>query len=153
MLLLLLSILAPFSFVLVLVYLLAIYCRKRLPFYTAEIVETQLKGFRSCSWLSRFVVLVRLSLPGGGTRMSMFPVVISGGLEKAQVSSRYVELKQYYSIGKKLIFYYVPHVEWLFGFIPDSPGLPPGTIMMMVIGLLCGAGVAVLTLYGLGPFG
>lgn len=137
------SVAVPIGTLLTASYVVVMGSRTRLPFREAEVLETYLTPVPNSSLFSRMVVRFRLSQPGGPARGGIFAFMLRGRPEKARDGSSYAQLRAYYSVGRMIRLYYVPNAEWLFGFIPESPGRPPAMALMSALTLFFGA-VAVL---------
>jgi hypothetical protein len=129
----LLATLGPLLVLWALAFLTVIYFRQRLPFCEAEIVDTYLGTFKNLSGRCRFVVRFRLLRPGIRTNTGMAVFVLAGQPDRARESSRYAELKAYYSAGRRMKAHYLPHCEWLFGYLLETPGRPPQAIPLVLI--------------------
>jgi hypothetical protein len=120
--------------------------RARLPFQEGKVTETQLSPMPADPRLLRF--LVRYSLPASA-RPSGYPrnvlsfLFLSRSPDRVTRSRRYERLKEFYRAGKVLKLHYFPHLEWLFGYIPEGPGFPPGTVAGVITVILSGIMLAI----------
>jgi hypothetical protein len=126
-------------------YLALVAIRKRLPFYEADIVEVRLCPMRGRSRKCLFAVGVRLPLEAPARRRAFsrdgqiaFAFTLRGHPGDVRDRSRYERLSAYYTVGSRLKMHYLPHFAWLFGFIPDSPVVPPLVIIVTGSVLLAG---------------
>lgn len=142
----LMATLGPLLLLWLLGLLAQIFFRKLLPSCEAEIVDTHLGTFSSISGRSRFVVRFRLLRSGIRVITGVTVFVLAGEPDEAQKSSRYAELKAYYPAGKKLRAYYLPNCEWLLGYLLETPGRPPQTILLVLLAAFIAAMLGILYL-------
>jgi hypothetical protein len=141
------SILVPVGLAWVLALLIVIHFRMRLPFSEAEITETHVDAF-AWSGRSRFVVRFRLLRPGIRISTGLIAFILAGEPDKAREGTRCAQLKTYYPVGRRVKAYYLPHFEWLFGYILETPGRPPQTVPLALIALLFAMVVGIVYLKG-----
>ena len=70
--------------------------------------------------------------------------MFSGHPDKVRTLPSFARVNSYYFVGKKLKLYYLPNWEWLFGFIPETPGAPPGVATLALLALGISMALAIL---------
>jgi hypothetical protein len=137
-----------------LLYLSLFAVRKHLPFFEAEIIEVDLSASPNRPMRSR--LLVRLRLPGEAAilankklraRVNTLTFYLKGSPDEVRGDRKYRRLESYFEVEKYLKFCYAPHLVWLFGVVPDLPGIPPNVVEVAGLALLFGSILGILYIY------